>query len=73
MSSDATGEIYVIVRNDGGSVNDASPTSGLPPTSTGSAPAASGTTAGADPAFGGGVGVRDVAAVVAFFMALPFA
>ncbi|KAJ4354520.1 uncharacterized protein N0V89_006257 [Didymosphaeria variabile] len=39
MSSDATGEIWVVTREDGGSAEDASPSSGLPPSSTGSAPA----------------------------------
>lgn len=41
MSSDATGEIWVVAREDGGSAEDASPSSGLPPSSTGSAPAES--------------------------------
>ncbi|OCL01287.1 Auxilliary activities family 12 protein [Glonium stellatum] len=43
MSSDATGEIYVVVRPDGSSANSASPSSGLPPTGTASAARASGT------------------------------
>lgn len=41
MSSDATGEIWVVTREDGGSTEDASPSSGLPPSSTGSAPSQS--------------------------------
>jgi len=70
MSSDATGEIFVIARNDGGSVDQATQTSGLP-TSTG--PPTPGQSTGAAvsgvrvPAFGG------VAAVAAFALALPLA
>ncbi|KAJ4296663.1 hypothetical protein N0V90_006711 [Kalmusia sp. IMI 367209] len=41
MSSDATGEIWVVTREDGGSAEDASPSSGLPPSATESAPAQS--------------------------------
>ena len=41
MSSDASGEIWVVTREDGGSAEDASPSSGLPSTATGSAPAQS--------------------------------
>jgi len=37
MSSDTTGEIYVVGRSDGRSANSASQSSGLPPTGTGSA------------------------------------
>jgi hypothetical protein len=71
MSSDSTGEIYVIVRNDGKSVNDASPTSGLPPNGT-TAATPSSTTGAAARRFGdGGMNARDVAAALAFFMALP--
>ncbi|KAF9741032.1 hypothetical protein PMIN06_009574 [Paraphaeosphaeria minitans] len=39
MSSDATGEIWVVTREDGGSAEDASPSSGLPPSATGNATA----------------------------------
>ncbi|KAF2704490.1 soluble quino protein glucose dehydrogenase [Pleomassaria siparia CBS 279.74] len=70
MSSDATGEIFVVVRNDGGSVNDASPTTGLPPTSTGAAPARSSTAAAVRHFV---PGKEKFAALVAFFMALPLA
>ena len=38
MSSDATGEIWVVTKEDGGSVEDASPSGGSPPSATGSAP-----------------------------------
>ncbi|KAF2448014.1 soluble quino protein glucose dehydrogenase [Karstenula rhodostoma CBS 690.94] len=38
MSSDATGEIWVVTREDGSSAEDASPSSGLPPSVTESAP-----------------------------------
>ena len=50
FSSDATGEIYVVVREDGGKADDASPTSGLPeggPSPTESAPSGGSTTAAA--------------------------
>ena len=73
MSSDSTGEIYVIVRNDGESVNDASPTSGLPPSGTAAATPSSTTGAAAKQVREGGLNARDVAAAVAFFMALPLA
>jgi hypothetical protein len=73
MSSDSTGEIYVIVRNDGESVNDASPTSGLPPSGTAAATPSSTTGAAARRIAEGGLNARDVAAAVAFLMALPLA
>jgi hypothetical protein len=43
MSSDSTGEIYIVVRSDGSSADDATPTSGPPPTNTGPAASASST------------------------------
>ena len=70
MSSDATGEIFVIVRNDGGSVDQASPTSGLP-TSTGAAPP--GQTTGAAVSGFGVPKFRNIAAMMAFAMVLPLA
>jgi hypothetical protein len=73
MSSDSTGEIYVIVRNDGKSVNDASPTSGLPPSGTAAAAPSSVTGAAARRFGDGGVNAKDVVAALAFFMALPLA
>lgn len=57
----------MVVREDGGSANDASPTSGLPePSATQSAPAGGQTTAAAV-----GLTVSGFAAVWAGFMALP--
>lgn len=44
MTSDSTGEIYVVTRTDGGSVNEASPANGLPnpsPSASGVAPSSS--------------------------------
>jgi len=49
MSSDTTGEIYVVVRADGSSANSASPFSGLPPTGTASAATTSSTKRSAAP------------------------
>jgi hypothetical protein len=71
MSSDATGEIYVVVRANGGSADGASPTSGLSPSGTGGA----GSSPSPSPSQGvamkkyGGVG--GFAAVVAGVMAWP--
>lgn len=74
MSSDATGEIYVVVRDDGGSANDANPTSGLPPSQTDAAPSQSST--GAAVAVGGEMllgwkSVGEFAVAWAGIMALP--
>jgi hypothetical protein len=69
FSSDSTGEIYVVIREDGQSANDASPTSGLPEPSaspTQSAPAGGQTTGAAVR-----LTVRGLAAVWAGIMALP--
>lgn len=49
MSSDTTGEIYVVVRADGSSANSASPFSELPPTGTASAATTSSTKRSAAP------------------------
>jgi hypothetical protein len=67
FSSDATGEIYVVVREDGGSTNDASPTSGLPSGS----PTQPSPTGSATPAAAVGLTVSGFAAVWAGIMALP--
>jgi len=69
FSSDSTGEIYVVVRENGGSANDASPTSGLPeanPSPTESAPGGGQSTAAAS-----GLRVNGYAMVWAGIMALP--
>ncbi|KAF2120882.1 soluble quino protein glucose/sorbosone dehydrogenase [Lophiotrema nucula] len=66
MSSDSTGEIYVVVRTDGGSANEASPSSGLPPSATGAAPSAS--SSGSAPRE---FKVSQFAAVFAGILALP--
>jgi hypothetical protein len=69
FSSDSTGEIYVVVREDGGSANEASPTSGLPdanPSPTQSAPAGGESTAAAVR-----LTVSGLAVVWAGIMALP--
>ncbi|KAF2869749.1 hypothetical protein BDV95DRAFT_497230 [Massariosphaeria phaeospora] len=70
MSSDTTGEIYVVVREDGGSANEAGPSSGLPspPSSTGAAPSGP---SGAAVGKGEVVDVARFAAVWAGIMALP--
>ncbi|KAF2260823.1 soluble quino protein glucose dehydrogenase [Lojkania enalia] len=67
MSSDATGEIYVVARTDGGSPNEASPTSGLPPSGTDAAPSAS--SSGSAPCKY--CTVSQFAAMLAGIMALP--
>lgn len=73
MTSDATGEVYVVVREDGGNANEANPTSGLPPSATGAAPSQSST--GAAMSMGdlgwSGASVGDFAALWAGIMALP--
>lgn len=72
MSSDTTGEIYVVVREDGGSTNAANPTSGLP-SPTGTAPSSSSTKGAGAVAAGwgwGGWNMADFAAIWAGIMAL---
>lgn len=74
MSSDATGEIYVVTREDGGSADDANPTSGLPPSSTAASPSETTGAAAMNTEMGwGGMNVGDFAAVWAAIMALPLA
>jgi hypothetical protein len=69
MSSDSTGEIYVVTRDNGGSANDANPSSGLPAaSSTGAAPSA---TNSQGSAVGEHARVPQFAAVFAGIMALP--
>ncbi|KAF2654383.1 soluble quino protein glucose dehydrogenase [Lophiostoma macrostomum CBS 122681] len=68
MSSDSTGEIYVITRSDGSSANDANPSSGLPAaSSTGAAPSATNSQGSA----AGEYRMPQFAAVFAGIMALP--
>lgn len=66
MSSDATGEIYVITRDEGGSADEASPTSGLPTQPSGTAAPSS--TGAAAMNYAGG---NEIAALFAGIMALP--
>ncbi|ORY07803.1 soluble quino protein glucose/sorbosone dehydrogenase [Clohesyomyces aquaticus] len=51
MSSDSTGEIYVVVPTHG-NANEASPSSGLPPSATGTAPSAASSTGSAVRGYG---------------------
>jgi len=67
MSSDTTGEIWVVSRQDGGNASDASPTSGLPPTGTGAPPAGSSSPGAAAV---NGVSVGGLAMVLAGVMAV---
>lgn len=65
MTSDSTGEIYVITRTDGGnSTNGATPTTGLPPAGTSSGGAAASTTASAASRATGSLGAVLLAAAV---------
>lgn len=70
MSSDSTGEIFVVARADGGSANDAGPSSGLPtpPSDTAAAPSPTGAAAQMMPC-----SISQFAAVLAGLMALPLA
>jgi hypothetical protein len=67
FSSDSTGEVYVVAREDGGSTNEASPTSGLPSGN----PTQSSPTGSATPGAAAGLTVSGFAAIWAGFMALP--
>lgn len=70
MSSDSTGEIYVVTRAEGGSANEASPSSGIQsPTGTGAAASPTRSPGAAMKEFGK---VGQFAAVLAGIMALPF-
>jgi glucose/arabinose dehydrogenase len=69
MSSDTTGEIYVITRNEGGSANDASPTSGLPTQPSGTAAPSATDSPGVAPV--NHMGCNELAALFAGIMAMP--
>jgi hypothetical protein len=71
MTSDSTGEIYVVVRADGGSTDDANPSTGLP-----SAPSGTGTAPQTTKSPGAAVmnmGVSQFAVALAVVLALPWA
>jgi hypothetical protein len=73
MSSDSTGEIYVITQADGGPANDAGPSSsGLPP-GTGTAPSPTSSPGAAAAHVELPCSIGRFAAVLAGLMALPFA
>lgn len=71
MSSDSSGEIFVIARADGASANDAGPSSGLPSLPSDTAAAPSPTGAAAQVAMPCSMG--QFAVVLAGIMALPLA
>ncbi|KAF2002884.1 soluble quino protein glucose dehydrogenase [Amniculicola lignicola CBS 123094] len=71
MSSDSTGEIYVITRDQGGSANEASPSSGLPSSAT-AATSPSATESTGSAAEKNGFGKASAwAELIALCMALP--
>ncbi|KAJ9647877.1 hypothetical protein H2201_001243 [Coniosporium apollinis] len=64
MTSDDTGEIYVITRTDGGNTSSATPTTGLPPAGTSSGGAVASTTASAASRATGNLGALSLAVAV---------
>lgn len=70
MSSDTTGEIYVLARSDGGSANQATPTSGPAPSGTSGAAPPAKSSGAASRVYGGHGEVSKFALVLAGVMAI---